>query len=97
MSMSKTNPEQGTREKLYAMLRGAHDGTESLTWFHNLVIRAGYTKVQIGVDALLVTVNQLVKIWGLSMRTVRCMIAEGLPCARQGVGAEPSLFDLAIC
>lgn len=83
----------GIQEKLYEMLQGAASGAAELTWLHSLVQRAGYVRFDGGAGAVLVTAKQLEHLLGRSMRSVRMLINEGLPCAKPGVGAAPSLFE----
>lgn len=83
----------GIQAKLYDMLLAAHKGDAKLSWLHGLVQRAGYVRYDGGQDSVLVTAKQLEKLLDRAPRTIRALIRDGMPCARQGVGAMPSLFD----
>ena len=86
-------PEARTQARLLDMLRRAHAGEEAYGWLNLIAERAGYFKLGETMGPVMVTAKQLEHLLERSTRAVRILIAEGLPCAKPGIGAKPSLFD----
>lgn len=82
------------RRQLGEMLRAAHEGASALVWLHELALIAGYIKHPKG-DKVFVTFRQLQGVLSRSARSVRELVATGLPCAQPGKGRTPALYDVA--
>lgn len=75
-------------------LQKACEGDTEYSWLHRLALAAGYMKVGAAGDRVPVTVVQLARRRGVSVRTVRVWIQDGLPVMQEAHGNKPALFDV---
>lgn len=96
MPKSKDVGHKAVREQLFTLMRSAHEGKPGLEWFGQLAARAGYVRVEggAGEGLALASFQGLAVGLGISERALRKLIAEGLPVYRQGLGNQPSVFNV---
>lgn len=84
------------KRRIAAALKAARQGEESLRWLNRAVERAGYVRMAAAADedVLLTTAAQIGRRFGVSSRTVRSWIREGLTPAVEGHGNRPAWFDV---
>jgi len=84
------------QQALAAILKKAGEGAPEFHWLHKLVMKAGYAKVtgRDGENLLLVTARVLGRGFGVTERTVRNCIKEGMPVFQESHGNRPALYDV---
>ena len=87
-------PPESEQRKVYEWLKAAHAGAGK--WLDALCRRAGYCPVATGKDSdlVLVMARQLARGLGVSERTVRTWLKEGLPVYQEPSGNRAALYDV---
>lgn len=89
--MADLSPEQ--QKFLGEYLQKACEGDKEYSWLDRLALAAGYARIGAAGDRVPVTAAQLARRLGVSVRTVRVWIREGLPVLQEAHGNRPALFD----
>lgn len=82
------------QKRVAEMVRAAGEGMDSMLWLDRLITSVGYIRRPKG-DGVFATIEQLGRIVRSPNRALRDLIAQGLPCAQQGKGRTPALYDVA--
>lgn len=93
-------PPDSEQRKIFEWLQAAHAGDVACRWLDVLCRRAGYAPVygQSSPERVLVTAKQIGDGLGVTERTVRNWLKEGLPVYQENVGPRPALYDaFAVC
>lgn len=88
---------EALRAQLYNLMRAAQEGKAGAAWFRQLALRAGFVSVADGKGGKAVALVSAVALqvgFGISERTLRRWVAEGMPVFEPGLGNKPSTFDL---
>ncbi len=87
-----------SRKAIGAAVARARRGEPSEAWLGRIIKASGFVQMagRTDADSILVTAQQISRRFGVSMRTVRNWIRQGLPVAMPGSGNQPAWYDVFV-